>query len=81
VIGDAVNTAARVEGVTRETGDCVLITDATRALLPAGQWGFAERPPVALKGKREKIRLWAVSDPGGVVASVGSDQAGENQAV
>jgi class 3 adenylate cyclase len=33
VIGDAVNTAARVEEVTKLTGDDVLITEATRALL------------------------------------------------
>ncbi len=60
VIGDTVNTAARVERVTRESGDSVLITDATRALLPGGRWDFAERPPVPLKGKREQVRLWAV---------------------
>ena len=30
VIGDAVNTAARVEEVTRQTGDAVLVTEATR---------------------------------------------------
>ncbi len=31
MIGDTVNTAARVERVTRETGDDVLVTEATRA--------------------------------------------------
>jgi class 3 adenylate cyclase len=81
VIGDAVNTAARVEAVTRDTGDCVLITDATRALLPSGRWALSERPPVALKGKREEIRLWAVEVSAEAVASVGRDQAGEDQPV
>ena len=33
VIGDTVNTAARVEALTRETDDTVLVTDATCALL------------------------------------------------
>jgi class 3 adenylate cyclase len=33
VIGDAVNVASRVEAITRETGDPVLITGDTRALL------------------------------------------------
>ena len=33
MIGDAVNVAARVEAVTRETGDTVLLTEATRCLL------------------------------------------------
>jgi class 3 adenylate cyclase len=33
VIGDPVNVAARVENVTGETGDVVLLTEATRCLL------------------------------------------------
>ena len=59
VIGDAVNTAARVEEVTRITGDDVLVTEATRALLTLPFHGFAERPTVALKGKSEQVRLYA----------------------
>ena len=59
VIGDAVNTAARVEEATRETGDEVLITESTRALLPGAQFEFEERPPVPLRGKREQVQLWA----------------------
>jgi class 3 adenylate cyclase len=59
VIGDAVNTAARVEAATRDTGDDVLITDATRLLLTGDGLEFEERPPVPLKGKRELVRLWA----------------------
>jgi class 3 adenylate cyclase len=59
VIGDAVNTAARVEEVTRETGDDVLITEATRCLLSGDTGAFEERPIVELKGKTERVRLWA----------------------
>lgn len=59
VIGDAVNTAARVEAATRDTGDEVLITDATRQLLAGDRLEFAERPPVLLKGKRQHVQLWA----------------------
>jgi adenylate cyclase len=58
VIGDVVNTASRVEAVTRETGDEVLITDATRDLMRLGKFEFEERPSVPLKGKREEVRLW-----------------------
>lgn len=60
VIGDTVNTAARVEAATRETGDAVLITEATRAALRPGAFELFERSPVALKGKREPVRLWAL---------------------
>jgi adenylate cyclase len=59
VIGDAVNTAARVEEVTRLTGDDVLITEATKRLLTLPFCGFAERPTIALKGKTERVRLYA----------------------
>lgn len=59
VIGDVVNTAARVESATRETGDDVLITEATRALLRHDFGRFEERGAVELKGKTEKVRLLA----------------------
>lgn len=59
VIGDAVNTASRVEEVTRQTDDDVLITEATRCLLQHHHGGFVERPTVALKGKSEAVRLHA----------------------
>ena len=46
VIGDAVNLCSRVEAATRETGDPVLITGATRALL-------SETIEVEPRGERE----------------------------
>jgi adenylate cyclase len=59
VIGDPVNTAARVEAATRLTGDDVLITETTlRALGPHGD-DFVERPSVPLKGKAATVRLYA----------------------
>jgi class 3 adenylate cyclase len=59
VIGDTVNTAARVEEATRETGDPVLVTEATCRLLGADHGGFVERRDVPLKGKTERVRLYA----------------------
>jgi adenylate cyclase len=56
VIGDAVNVAARVEAMTRKTGDDVLITSATRDALqrpvPLTSRGF-----LPLKGKSERLEL------------------------
>jgi adenylate cyclase len=57
VIGDTVNTAARVEGLTRETNDTVLVTDATCALLRHDHGGFAERGTVTLRGRSEPVTL------------------------
>ena len=59
VIGDPVNTAARVEAATRETGDDVLITAVTHGSLGRDFGGWDERPPVALKGKRQAVSLYA----------------------
>jgi class 3 adenylate cyclase len=59
VIGDPVNTAARVEAATRVTGDELLITETTLGLLgPAGE-DFVERPSIPLKGKDATVGLYA----------------------
>ena len=63
VIGDVVNTAARVEAATRVTGDDLLITETTlRALGPACE-DFEERPSIPLKGKATPVRLFAPRRP------------------
>ena len=62
VIGDAVNVAARVESVTRETGDTVLLTEATRCLLePSEGIELVERGSLPLKGKRDPVPLYAAA--------------------
>lgn len=37
VVGEVVNTAARIEALTRETGDEILLTEATRSRLSSGR--------------------------------------------
>ena len=59
VLGDAVNTASRVEAATREVGHDILITESTRRLLRRGGVELVECSNVPLRGKREQVRLWA----------------------
>ena len=60
VIGDPVNVAARVEEATRETGDTILLTESTRALLSEGwRTRLGERGAVTLKGKSDAIALYS----------------------
>jgi adenylate cyclase len=59
VIGDTVNTAARVESATRETGDDLLITEATLRQLAEGDGAWVERPGLSLKGKSLEVGLYA----------------------
>ncbi|HEY1359958.1 MAG TPA: adenylate/guanylate cyclase domain-containing protein [Thermoleophilaceae bacterium] len=59
VIGDAVNVAARVEAHTRETGDTILLTEATRCLLERSPSEPESRGAIELKGKSEPVPLYA----------------------
>ncbi len=57
VIGDAVNVAARVQDATRVTGDTVLVSEHTRALL-SDKSCLEERPAMPLKGISAEIALF-----------------------
>jgi adenylate cyclase len=58
VIGDAVNIASRVEAITRETGDPVLITAETRALL-SETMEVEQRGEYELRGSDRTVELYA----------------------
>lgn len=58
VIGDAVNTASRIEGLTKTVGTSLLISEATHTRLPVSQsWRATE--PLAVKGKAQPLRTFA----------------------
>jgi class 3 adenylate cyclase len=59
VIGDPVNTASRVEAITRQTGDVVLFTEETRRRLTRDHGTISARPPAPVRGKRIPVRLHA----------------------
>jgi class 3 adenylate cyclase len=61
VIGDPVNVAARVERLTRETGDAVLVTEATRCLLSDREDELDLRGDFALKGVSEPVPIYALA--------------------
>jgi adenylate cyclase len=60
VIGDPVNVAARVENLTRETGDVVLVTEATRCLLSDRGEELDPHGDFALKGVSEPVPIYAL---------------------
>jgi adenylate cyclase len=57
VVGDPVNVSARVQDATRELGEPVLLTEATRCLLDGG--ALEPRGELALRGKREPVTVYA----------------------
>jgi adenylate cyclase len=74
VIGDPVNVAARVEHLTRETGDTILLTEATRCLLD-GRVEVEPRGEVPLKGKSEPVPVYAPVAEGTTGRAVEADAA------
>ena len=58
VIGDAVNTASRLEGLTKSVGTPLAISAETAARLDS-QEGLRELPPAVVKGKDAPVRLFA----------------------
>ena len=63
VIGDAVNVAARVEAETRELGESLLLTAATRRALQRDV-PLTSQGEVMLKGKAEPVELYSVGGIG-----------------
>ena len=60
VIGDAVNTASRIEGLTKQVGAALLISAETRSRLPETEaWTASE--PLAVKGKAEPVSTFRPS--------------------
>lgn len=58
-IGDAVNTASRLEGLTKEFGVQLVVSDDLAARAGVDLSGFAGRP-MAVRGKREPILVRAI---------------------
>jgi adenylate cyclase len=58
-IGDTVNTAARLEGMTKGSGHSIFVADSTRELLSGrdGELGYVDSLPV--RGRAEEVKIWA----------------------
>ena len=59
VIGDPVNVAARVQDATRDLGERILLTEATRSLLENDQIPLAPRGSLELRGKASPISVYS----------------------
>jgi adenylate cyclase len=59
VLGDTVNTAARVESLTRTHGEAILVTQAVVDRLDE-RFVLAAMPPASVKGKSEPLVTYAV---------------------
>lgn len=62
VIGDAVNVASRIEGLTKERGADVLVSDSTWSACGDRVAG-TRLEPAAIRGRREPVGLYAIEPP------------------
>jgi adenylate cyclase len=60
-IGDTVNTASRIESLTKELGHPVLLAESTRALLGQAADDLEFVAEVTVRGRVEATRLWGLS--------------------
>lgn len=74
VTGDPINVASRVEGLTRELGVDLLITDAVRSALDA-TFHLQPMAPTRVKGKAEAIATWYVESVGPIAAAAAAAAA------
>ena len=65
VIGDTVNTAARMEGLTKGSGHSLFLAESTRFMM------IGEPPPLEyvgefdIRGREAKMKVWAPTSPNG----------------
>ena len=62
VLGDAVNLASRLEGQSKTYGVDIVMGEATRATAPS--WAALELDRIAVKGKKEAVRIYALLGDG-----------------
>jgi adenylate cyclase len=63
VIGDTVNTAARIEQLTKQTANAILLADQTRTNMTGPTDGLSFVDEFDIRGKQSRIKLWTADDP------------------
>jgi adenylate cyclase len=62
VIGDTVNTAARIEQLTKQTGNAILLADQTRTNMTGPTDGLTFVDEFEIRGKKSRIKLWTADE-------------------
>jgi adenylate cyclase len=79
VLGDAVNLASRLEGLTKVYGVGILCGDETRSAAPDFLWREVDR--VRVKGREQPIAIWEPIGPAGDAAATATSIAEWNAAL
>jgi adenylate cyclase len=60
-IGDTVNTASRIESLTKELGHPLLLSQSTLDLLATGTADLVYVDEVTVRGRRASTRVWGLT--------------------
>jgi adenylate cyclase len=71
VHGDTVNTASRIEGLTKTLGSPILLSETTRAALLRPPPDLSPVGEVEVRGRRSAVVLWTVAVEIGVAGNAG----------
>ena len=63
VLGDTVNTGARIQDLTKETGRSILVADQTKTNMTGPAEGLAFVDEFEVRGKQSRIKLWTADAP------------------
>lgn len=58
MVGDTVNAASRIQTLNKEFGTDILVSQATKDLIPEEDFAFSSLGRVALRGKRREIEVY-----------------------
>lgn len=72
VMGDAVNLASRLEGLAKEYGVGIVVSEATRQLLP--DMAFRELDRVRVKGKEAPVAIYEPLGPGAQLPAAAQEE-------
>ena len=62
MIGDTVNTASRIEGLTKQTPHAVLLAEGTYASLRSTE-GLVFVDEFEIRGRRSRMKVWGIEEP------------------
>jgi adenylate cyclase len=75
-IGDTTNTAARLQGMTKDSGFAVFVAESTRSGLAVPATDLEYVDELAIRGRQAKVRIWGLRAPGSS-RQVEADRTGE----
>jgi adenylate cyclase len=64
-IGDTTNTASRIEQLTKQTGNAILLADQTRTNMTGSTDELTFVDEFDIRGKQSRIKLWTADEPAG----------------